>query len=268
MLRVFSYGGGVQSTAALALAAQGKIGYPTFLFCNVGADSENPETLDYVRDVATPYAKQHGIDLIELHKVLRDGSEDTIFQRLTRPNSRSIGIPVRMSNGSPGNRTCTVDFKIHVCDKWLREQGAKKAGAIVGLGISLDERLRVRYPLTDPETPWKERAYPLVDMRIDRVQCMTIIKSAGLPVPPKSSCYFCPFHRVAVWQEMRQSQPELFQKACDLEEYINKKRAQIGKDQVWLSRGLKPLMQVTTELHQASLFGEDDEMCESGYCFA
>ncbi len=106
------------------------------------------------------------------------------------------------------------------------------------------------------------------DMRIDRVQCMAIIEKAGLPVPPKSSCYFCPFHRVAVWQEMRQSQPELFQKACDLEEYINKKRAQIGKDQVWLSRGLKPLMQVTTELHQASLFDEDDEVCESGYCFA
>ena len=38
MLKVFSYGGGVQSTAALVLAAQGKIDYQTFLFCNVGAD--------------------------------------------------------------------------------------------------------------------------------------------------------------------------------------------------------------------------------------
>src|SRR5947209_5246716 len=55
MIRVFSYGGGVQSTAALVLAAQGKIDYPTFLFCNVGADSENPETLTYVEQYAKLY---------------------------------------------------------------------------------------------------------------------------------------------------------------------------------------------------------------------
>lgn len=44
-LRVFSYGGGVQSTGALVLAAQGRIDFPTFLFCNVGDDSEHPGTL-------------------------------------------------------------------------------------------------------------------------------------------------------------------------------------------------------------------------------
>jgi 3'-phosphoadenosine 5'-phosphosulfate sulfotransferase (PAPS reductase)/FAD synthetase len=49
MIRVFSYGGGVQSTAALVLAAQGVIDYHTFLFANVGEDSENPDTLAYVR---------------------------------------------------------------------------------------------------------------------------------------------------------------------------------------------------------------------------
>jgi hypothetical protein len=32
MIRVFSYGGGVQSTAALVLAAQGVIDYHTFLW--------------------------------------------------------------------------------------------------------------------------------------------------------------------------------------------------------------------------------------------
>ena len=61
MLKVFSYGGGVQSTAALVLAAQGRIDYQTFLFCNVGADSENPETLEYVEQVARPFAARHGL---------------------------------------------------------------------------------------------------------------------------------------------------------------------------------------------------------------
>src|SRR5579863_6935344 len=112
MLKVFSYGGGVQSTAALVLAAQGRIDYRTFVFCNVGADSENPATLDYVRDVAVPYARQQGIKFVELMKRLRSLEVETIYARLTRPGSRSIGIPVRMSNGAPGRRSCTVDFKV------------------------------------------------------------------------------------------------------------------------------------------------------------
>lgn len=264
-IRVFSYGGGVQSTACLVLAAQGQIDYPTFLFCNVGEDSENPATLRYVHDVAMPYATAHHIDLIELQKIRQDGSIDTVWSRETRPGSRSIGIPVRMSNGAPGNRTCTVDFKIKVCDRYLREHGAKDTGAIVGLGISFDERLRCRYPLIDEDTQWKERAYPLVDRRVDRVDCMRIITDAGLPVPPKSSCFFCPYHRMSTWQEMRQSQPELFQRACDLETYVNEKRASIGKDQVWFSDRLKPLAQATTALYQGQ-FDFEDDVCESGYC--
>src|SRR5487761_1297550 len=144
LLQVFSYGGGVQSTAALVLAAQGNIDYPTFLFCNVGDDSENPRTLTYVLEVAMPFAKDHGIELIELHHT-RFGEPETIYQRLTRPESRSIGIPVRMSNGAPGTRACTSDFKIKVAAKWLREHGATKDDpAIVGMGISLDEFQRMR----------------------------------------------------------------------------------------------------------------------------
>lgn len=45
MIRSVSYGGGVQSTALLVLAAQRRIDYPLFLFANVGDDSENPATV-------------------------------------------------------------------------------------------------------------------------------------------------------------------------------------------------------------------------------
>ena len=42
-MRVISYGGGVQSTALVVLAAQGKIGHvDAALFANVGDDSEHP----------------------------------------------------------------------------------------------------------------------------------------------------------------------------------------------------------------------------------
>lgn len=65
-LRVVSYGGGVQSTALLVLAAQGRIDFPTFLFSNVGDDSEHPATLEFVRNIAIDYGAAHGITVHEL----------------------------------------------------------------------------------------------------------------------------------------------------------------------------------------------------------
>ena len=139
-LRVVAYGGGVQSTALLVLAARRRIDFPLFLFANVGSDSEHPATLAYVERHARPYAKAHGIQLHELHRVRRDGSTETLYGRLTRPGSRSLPIPVRMSNGAPGTRSCTADFKIRVLGRWLREHGASaEQPATVAVGISLDE---------------------------------------------------------------------------------------------------------------------------------
>jgi hypothetical protein len=266
VLKAFSFGGGVQSTATLVLAVQGKIDYQTFLFCNVGDDSENPETLTYVHEVAMPFAVQHGLDLVELHKIRRDGTRDTIYRTITRPASRSIGIPVHMSNGAPGRRACTLDFKIRVVDRWLkREWQAHRSSVLMGLGISLDEFTRMRTN-TDPDTMgWKTLEYPLIDLRLDRLACMELIRQAGLPVPPKSSCWFCPYHSQRNWQALRQTQPVLFDRAVALEQLINERRAVIGKDQVYLSRKCKPLPMATTEYVQSSFL--EDDVCESGYCF-
>ncbi len=305
MINVISFGGGVQSTSLLVLAAEGKIDFKTFLFCNVGDDSENPETIRYVHDVAMPYAQEHGIEIIELQKVLRTGEVDTLYQRITKEGSRSIPIPVRVSNGAPGNRSCTADFKIKVVDRWLKEHALRPAILIekqlshyiramkhdlelserydapyhdywaklprplaqVGLGISLDEFQRVK-PNMDPSTKeWKENVFPLIDLRMDRQDCINVIQRAGLPVPPKSSCFFCPFHRLSVWQEMRQKQPDLFWKSAALEQTINERREMLGKDKVWFTRKLIPLALATTEMVQGSLFEDEDEVCDSGYCF-
>ncbi len=261
MLKVFSYGGGVQSTSALVLAAQGKIDYRTFLFCNVGADSENPATLEYVERVASPFAAQHGLELIELQKVRRNGEIDTVYRTITRPETRSVGIPIHMSNGAPGNRSCTLDFKIRIVDRWLRQHGAKTHGATVGLGISLDEFQRMR---SESGQAWKTLDYPLIDMRIDRAQCQQIIQRAGLPIPPKSSCWFCPYHSRRAWQALRDEAPGLFQRAVELEQLINERRATLGKDAVFLSRKCKPLPMATSEYQQFDMF--EDDACESGYC--
>lgn len=258
-LRTMSFGGGVQSMAVLVLAAQGKVQYDHFVFANVGHNAENPATLRYLEEYAKPYADEHGIDLIELHKTIR-GEPVDLYDYLMADN-KSVKIPVRLSNGAPGSRNCTTDWKIHVIAKWLKQHGATKdAPAVTGLGISTDEARRAR---KDSGIAWQVLEYPLIDLQLSRRDCMALIAAAGLPVPPKSSCWFCPYKRKTEWQEMRRKQPELFDKAVQLEQRLNEKRDAMGKDIVYLHPSLHPLDQVVGIQHP--LF--EDEDCDSGYCF-
>lgn len=295
-MRVISCGAGVQSTALVVLAARGRIDYQTALMANVGDDSEDPRTLAYAREVLMPYAASHNIAFHMLDRVRRDGSIETLWGRLTdgrpcpschggpdpacgrcagagRVQSRSLPIPVRMDNGAPGTRSCTADFKIRVTAKWLRANGATATDpATVAIGISADEIMRANNRRCAPH---ERVVYPLVGigeetgLRMTRQDCIRLIQDEGLPVPPKSSCFFCPFHRAEAWVELRRERPDLFALSCDLEDALNARRRMLGKDPVWLTRFAKPLREAIGE-PEALLPGFDGDaegQCDSGWCF-
>lgn len=297
VVRLFSFGGGVQSTAVMVLQAQRQIvPFDYFVFANVGNDSENPDTMEYVERYAKPFAAAHGIPFVEVQKTLRGGQKDTLVEFINR-TERSIPIPARMSNGAPGNRTCTSEFKIKVVDKWIKSQGFTHAH--VGLGISIDEFSRVRgqgweavynkpsgkerrelwqrtllrgvgmpvdlLPNGVKINFWKRREHPLIDLRLSRHKCVELIQNAGLPVPPKSSCFFCPFTRRAEWIEMKRKKPELFEQAVEIERVINAKRGLLEKDRVYLHADVVPLQNAVGD--QMRLFTDEQmDTCESGYC--
>ncbi|MFJ3289951.1 phosphoadenosine phosphosulfate reductase [Streptomyces sp. NPDC086669] len=307
-IRSISYGGGVQSTALLVLAAQKHIDFPLFLMANVGDDSENPATLRYVEEYARPFAAEHGIELAVLDRRKRDGSIETLWGRLVNPRqcdrckgsgsvfhsntddeddglpadldqprqcprcrgegmvqSRSLPIPVRMSNGAPGQRSCTADFKIKVIGKELKRRGAsEKNPAVIGIGISVDEIHRANNRKVEPH---EVITYPLLDLGLRRTDCARIIREAGLPVPPKSSCFFCPFHRPETWHDQRRNEPELFEKSCQLEELLNARRDELGKDHVYLTRFNRPLREAIPDgVDLLPMFDEADGLCDSGWC--
>ncbi len=262
LLRTFSYGGGWQSTAALVLAAEGEIDFPTFLFANVGDDSEHPDTLRYVREIAMPYALANGIELVELHRRGRFSAE-TLLENMTRHNEKTGAhiIPLFLSSGKPGMRSCTSNFKIRRIAAWQRAHGASKTDrAITGLGISLDEFQRAR---TDSGIAWQTLTYPLIDLRLTRQDCGNIITRAGLPIPGKSACWFCPFHNITGWRNMRRDTPELFDKAVALEKRMSDQSEAHGHDRVFLSRTLIPLDRACAG---EQLEFDFDDTCESGFC--
>ena len=265
MIKAFSYGGGIQSTAALVLAAQGKIDFPVFLFSNVGDDSEHPDTLRYVRDVAMPYAANRGIELLELHRTMRDGSTRTLYEELTSEKLASIPIPVYNAEGAPGRRSCTKHYKVMVIAKETKKRGATpKEPAVIGLGISVDEWQRMN---SNSGVTWHRNEYPLIDMRLSRNDCHRIIAEAGLPSPGKSSCWFCPYKRRVDWQRMKNDNPSLFVNAVVLEQDILAKGRTTGNDPHYLTRFGRPIYDVIGNQSQMDIGDDDDDSCESGFCF-
>jgi hypothetical protein len=130
------------------------------------------------------------------------------------------------------------------------------------MGISLDEihRANDRSPV-----PHERVAYPLLDLMLRRTDCQRIIRDAGLPVPPKSACWFCPMKRPEDWQEQRRNTPELFEKSAQLEETLNVRRAGLGKDPAYLTRFNKPLRQAIPDGVDLLPMADDDG-CDSGWC--
>lgn len=260
---VFSCGGGVQSTACLVLAAQGIIPYRTFVFANVGDNAESPQTIRYIAEVLKPFAAEHDIKWVDVRKP--EGAECAdLYDELHRP-TKGIRIPVHLPGSGPINRDCTSGWKIRPIAKWIK---ANVPGCTLGKGISCDEPHRA--------TPSRESdcyisAYPLIELGYHRSDCLQIARSAGLPQPPKSSCWFCPYKTTEQWTIMRRDHPELFAKAAALEKHLQAKRAASDKDPCYLSglgaRRSRNLADVIPD--QLGLFPEwydEQDGCESGYC--
>ncbi len=259
-----------------------------------------------MRDVAAPYAEKHGIELVVLNKRDRDGNVVTLYGKLTKPGSQSTSIPYRSyADGPPMSRSCTAEFKIRVVGRELHRRGARApkpckahraeqldlaraadkkptyvdvAGcsdctppnrAVIGIGISQDEAQRAN---TRRSEPHEQLVYPLIGLgeetglRLRRDDCSRIIREAGLPVPPKSSCWFCPHHKTGVWADMRRTDPEKFERAADLEQHLHERNMAAGKGPVFISRAGIPLRQAIDD-GQVSMFEAGDDGCDSGWCF-
>ena len=270
-LRTISYGGGVQSTAACVLATQGKIGHvDAAVFANTGDDSEKPDTLDYVRNVMTPWAAEHGLKVIELRRTYADGRPyRTLYQHMT--DTASIPIPVRMSGGTPASRTCTAKWKGDTLDRWRKNNGATKDNPFTSLiGFSTDEMHRAN---KRKASPLERLEYPLLDLGLSRHDCEQVIRDAGLPVPPKSACWFCPWQSIESWRRMKIEKPDQFQRGVELEQLLSQRAQQASgamRGPVYMTNALRPLP-VITEGEQHQLFPLDGVYnageCDEGTCW-
>ncbi len=109
------------------------------------------------------------------------------------------------------------------------EQRRTYAHVVKAIGLDAGEEHRLTWARSVPENgrrlsreAWLDRHYfvyfyPLMDWHYDRERCRQIIAEAGLPVPIKSACYFCPASKKGEIAWLQENHPELLQRALAIE---------------------------------------------------
>lgn len=194
---VVSYGAGVDSTAALVGLRNRGIRPDLIQFANVGA--ERQATYDYL-PVINHWLEFVGFPTVTVvtytpknfkHWPPYFTLEENLLTNATLP---SIAY---------GTNKCSAKWKIapqeEYCDTWPPAIECWQAGGkvirLIGFEDSPRELKRAKRCSTfnvndlaaDRYEPW----FALQEWGWDRERCKQEIAAAGLPVPPKSSCYFC-----------------------------------------------------------------------------
>jgi hypothetical protein len=241
---IHSYGGGVQSAAIVVLVVQGKLPRPERI---VMADTGREATLtwDYLRESVQPYLAQdslrvevapHSLAVVDLFAASGGG----------RPLIPAFGDGIKLPN------YCSVEWKRRVVGRWLRQEGYGPGNPVTEwLGISKDEIERQK----PSPTAWIEHGWPLLDLNLSRMDCISLVKSAGLPEPPRSSCWMCPYRTDAEWLDLKSRGNGDWEKAVELERTLPL--------DLFLHRSTNPLDSVQfRHENQKELF----DICEEGRC--
>lgn len=206
---VLSYGGGRQTAGILAMIRQETMPKPDLIvFADTGG--ELPETYDHIDKWMQPLVKEMGIPWETVRYTIK-GQPVSLYDY----SYKYSWLP------QPWQRMCTVKFKIQAINRQVRQY--KKQGVNMWIGISVEESHRRRIS----PTPWIEHVYPLVDRLLSLNDCAGALQQLGIPIPPKSACYYCPFQKMSRWRELQRKHPELYQKAIDLEDHAREKNPRV-----------------------------------------
>jgi len=217
-MNIFSYGGGVNSTALIIECYNRKIPIDLIMFSDTGdhwgqgKDGEKPHTYKYV-EMFSKWCTEHGLPEITI--VRKAGNGETLEEELIRKKTLP---PVAF-----GFKTCSQKYKIQPQLKYANNYPPakeiwKSGGKIERfIGYDADEPQRADAEIPKDQVKKYNNNYPLIDWDMGRDECVEIIKKAGLCQPGKSACYYCPNSRISEIKQLSYLYPELAERAVNLE---------------------------------------------------
>lgn len=200
MKTIISLGAGVQSTTMALLAAHGEI--TPMPDCAIFADTQwEPKAvythLDWLETVL-PFP---------VYRVTAGNLRKAVMAGGSRRAGDYYSVPFFTADGGMGRRQCTSHYKVEPIRRKVREllerpKGPVPAGSVEKwIGISVDEIMRA----TPSKVKFEVNRFPLLELRLRRMDCLAWLKAHGYPIPTKSACLGCPYHSQAQWRELRKS---------------------------------------------------------------
>jgi hypothetical protein len=89
-----------------------------------------------------------------------------------------------------------------------------------------------------------------------------VLIEAGVPIPKKSACVFCPYHDDRYWHELKTRHPGEFARAVDFDRAMRVETAGRFKGEIYLHASLRPLEEVAFTKDATDHFQNE---CE-GHC--
>jgi len=190
---VVAYGMGVDSTAMLIGLSGIGIRPDLILFADVGGEKD--ETYAY-QAIMDQFLESVGFPVITVVRYVPQDFKNWPPYYTLEENCLTNGTLPSLAFGFG---SCSQKWKAapqnQFCNAWEPAinwwaQGGRVLKAI-GFDAGPADMRRCNHA-GNQEDPKYEFWYPLIEWGWDRERCKKEIRAAGLPVPPKSSCFFCP----------------------------------------------------------------------------
>jgi hypothetical protein len=212
---VVAYGAGVDSTAILVQFARLGIRPDAILFADVG--NENPYTYAYLTELA-PWLAEQGFPPVTTVTLgtITSGRKETAGQKYRTLEEQCLLHETLPALAFGGRRGCSQKWKHEPQNRWVRSwkpaQSAWRRGYLVTKFIGYDSGpVDVGRPDIPSDAEYSY-LYPLREWGWDRVRCQKEIAAEGLPVPPKSACFFCPSSKPWEIRQWAEIDPELLRR--------------------------------------------------------
>ena len=230
------------------------------LFADPGG--EQPHTYEYL-EIMERWLLEHGMPPItRVWYTTKDGERLTLEQECLRSGS--------LPSIAYGHKKCSLKHKVTPQEKFCnhhpgcRDAWAKGEKVVKLIGYDAgEERRRTKALPHDLQDPKYRKEYPLMDWGWDRGDCVRAIQSAGLPLPGKSSCFFCPSMKLREIRTLYHQYPELLERALAIEDNARPNLRTVrglGRDFAWRDFILADEAQLTLP----EIFSTEDLPCS---CF-
>jgi len=211
---VVAYGGGTNSVAMLCGFLEREIKPELILFADTGG--ELPHTYNHIDMMSQKTMEWWGIP-IEVVTKKYQGKFETLEQNCLRKRI--------LPSLAYGRKACSMKHKIEPQQKRVKQfmdsLVVKECIKAIGYDFAEGHRATDRTYSELGKGRIEKNWYPLIEWQWDRKECIKQISNHRIPLPGKSSCFFCPSMKTAEILRLRQEYPEYFARAIAIEENNN-----------------------------------------------